>query len=278
MPTMNRRQFLAALAAAPALGLVACGGGSDSAAPAADGEDPYGPGFSFKHGFDRDFPPFSKLDDNGETAGFDVELCQAVCALNEWEYVAVPIDWVAKDAELNAGSCDCIWSGFTKFKDNEDAYLWSDPYCNNSQMILVNADTDIATLDDLAGKKVGVQGGTSAQTMLQDDSEEGQASLAATFASLEVYDVYNTAYNDLKAGGIDAIAIDYTIGNDLIAHDPDIKFLDEVLNEEIYAIAFRLGEDDLLAKVWDAVLKLADDGTVAELGEKYDIAESLIIG
>ena len=280
MTTMNRRQFLtaSALFAAPTLlGLYGCGSSdkADSASSAAN----YDKGFSFKHGFDRDFPPYSYISDSGETTGFDVELCQAVCEHNGWEYVPVPIDWNAKDAELNAGSCDCIWSGFTKFKDNEDAYLWSDPYSNNSQMILVKADSDIKTLADLAGKKVGVQNGTSAHQMLLDDSEDGQAKLASTFASLEVFDTYNTAYTDLKAGGIDAIAIDITIGSFLIADDKSVKFLDDVLSEEIYAIAFRKGENELLDKVWSAVLALVDDGTFDTIGKKYpDIYDSLILG
>ena len=278
MPTMNRRQFLAALAASPAFGLVACGGGSGSDAPASEGEDPYGPGFTFKHGFDRDFPPYSFIGEDGSTTGFDVECAQAVCEVNEWTYEPVPFDWTAKDAELNAGSCDCIWSGFTKMADNADAYLWSEPYSNNSQMIMVKADSGIATLADLAGKKVGVQSGTSAQIMLEDE-EEGQAELAATFASLEVYDTYTTAFNDLKAGGIDAIAIDITNGSYLKGDDDSIVFLDEVLSEEIYAIAFRLGEDDLLAKVWDALMKLVDDGTFDEIGQRYPaIYDSLILG
>ncbi len=168
--------------------------------------------YTFKHGFDLDYPPYSYLQDDGSVGGFDVELCQAVCEYLGWGYEAVPFNWDAKDMELNAGSCDCIWSGFTK-EGREDDYTWGVTYSNNTQGILVPADSDINTLADLAGKVVGVQTATSAYEMLEDS----QADLAATFADLKVYETYTIAYNDLKAGAIDAIAIDMTAGTYLIS-------------------------------------------------------------
>ena len=172
------------------------------------------PDYTFKHGFDLDYPPYSYLQDDGSVGGFDVELCQAVCEYLGWGYEAVPFNWDAKDMELNAGSCDCIWSGFTK-EGREDAYTWGVTYSNNTQGILVAADSGIATLADLAGRSVGVQTATSAAEMLED----AQADLAATFAELRVYETYTIAFNDLKAGAIDAIAIDMTAGAFLIANE-----------------------------------------------------------
>ncbi len=168
--------------------------------------------YTFKHGFDLDYPPYSYLQDDGTVGGFDVELCQAVCEYLGWGYEAVPFNWDAKDMELNAGSCDCIWSGFTK-EGREDDYTWGLTYSNNTQGILVAADSGIKTLADLEGKIVGVQTATSAYDMLEDS----QADLAATFSELRVYETYTIAFNDLKAGAIDAIAIDMTAGSFLIA-------------------------------------------------------------
>ena len=167
--------------------------------------------FTFKHGFDLDYPPYSFLQDDGSVGGFDVELCQAVCDYLGWGYESVPFNWDAKDMELNAGSCDCIWSGFTK-EGREDYYTWGITYSNNTQGILVPGDSDIKTLADLSGKIVGVQTATSAYDMLQDSQKD----LADTFAELKVYETYTIAYNDLKAGAIDAIAIDMTAGSFLI--------------------------------------------------------------
>ena len=141
-------------------------------------------------------------------------MAQAVCEYYGWEYEAVPFNWDAKDMELNAKSCDCIWSGFTK-EGREDDYTWGIPYSNNTQGILVPADSDIKTLADLKGKIVGVQTATSAYDMLGDSKKD----LADTFGELKVYETYTVAYNDLKAGAIDAIAIDMTAGSFLIADD-----------------------------------------------------------
>ncbi|NCB50372.1 MAG: transporter substrate-binding domain-containing protein [Clostridia bacterium] len=174
--------------------------------------DEYGAGFVFKHGFDLDYPPYSYLQDDGTVGGFDVELCQAVCEYLGWEYEAVPFNWDAKDAELNSGSCDCIWSGFT-LEGREDDYCWSMPYSNNTQVILVAGDSDISSLADLAGKTVGVQTATSAYDLLQED----QAELAGTFGELLVYETYTIAFNDLEAGAVDAIAIDKPVALYLIS-------------------------------------------------------------
>ena len=172
------------------------------------------PNYTFKHGFDLDYPPYSYLQDDGSVGGFDVEMAQAVCAYLGWGYEPVPFNWDFKDAELNARSCDCIWSGFTK-EGREDMYTWGVTYSSNKQMIMVASDSGIKTLSDLAGKTVGVQVATSAAELLEGD----QKALADTFADLKIYETYTVAYTDLKAGAIDAIAIDVTAGSFLIAND-----------------------------------------------------------
>lgn len=250
-----------------ALVLVGCGGSSDASNES----------FEFKHGFDKDFPPYSYIDDNGETTGFDVELAQAVCDYYGWTYKAVPVNWDSKDLELNSGSCDCIWSGFTKSPAREEQYSWSEPYSINTQMIMVLEDSDIKTLDDLAGKKVGVQIGTSALDMLETSEEEGgRKELADTFDSLKTMDTYTIAVSELKAGAIDAIAIDVTTGNFQMSKQKGLRYLDEKLGDEVYAIGFRTDDTELRDKVNKALAALAEDGTMDKIGEKYpDIYDSL---
>ncbi len=233
---------------------------TEAAAEASEGT------FVFKHGFALDYPPYSYIGDDGTTGGFDVEMAQAVCDYYGWEYEAVPFNWDAKDAELNAGSCDCIWSGFT-VNGREDDYLWSKAYSDNTQLIMVREDSGIETLADLAGKAVGVQTSTSAYDLLND--EEGQAELCKTFGSLEVYETYTIAFNDLKAGAIDAIAIDVTSGNYLMSGETGYKFLDEELGSEQYAIGFRKGDTELCDKINAALDALVADGTYDAIGKKY---------
>ena len=141
-----KKIFAAILIAGVFMALTACGKGK--------GIDPTAEGYVFKHGFDLDYPPYSYIDEDGNIGGFDVELAQAVCDYYGWGYEAVPFNWDAKDAELNAGSCDVIWSGFT-VNGREDDYLWTKAYSDNTQMIMVNKNSGIKTLADLAGKAVG---------------------------------------------------------------------------------------------------------------------------
>jgi polar amino acid transport system substrate-binding protein len=143
-------------------------------------------------------------------------------------------------------------------------------------MIMVPDDSDIKTLDDLAGKVVGVQTATSAYDLLND--EEGQKELKDTFKDLKVYDTYTIAFNDLQVGGIDAIAIDVTSGNFLMSSNEGYHFLDDVLGSEQYAIGFRKGEEDLCNKVNEALMALVENGTYDAIGQKYpDIYEYLCL-
>ena len=238
--------------------------------------DPTAEGYVFKHGFDLDYPPYSYIDDDGNVGGFDVEMAQAVCDYYGWGYEAVPFNWDAKDAELNAGSCDVIWSGFT-VNGREDDYLWSKAYSDNTQMIMVNKNSGIKTLADLAGKAVGVQTATSAYDLLND--EEGQKELCDSFSSLEVYETYTIAFNDLKAGAIDAIAIDVTSGNHLMNGESDYIYLDEMLGSEQYAIGMRKGDTKLCEMINEALDALVAAGTYAAIGEKYpEIKDYLCLG
>ena len=107
---------------------------------------------TFTVGFDAEYPPYGYMDENGEYTGFDLELAEAVCKLEGWELVKKPINWDAKDMELNSGSIDCIWNGFT-MNGREDEYTFSTPYVDNSQVIVVAEDSGINTLEDLAGKR-----------------------------------------------------------------------------------------------------------------------------
>ncbi len=134
----------------------------------------------FKMGFDAEYPPYTYMGDDGEYTGFDIEMCQGVCDILGWKVEFVPVNWDTKLISLDAGEVDCIWSGLTIDVIDPEAYTLSMAYSNNSQMILTKKSNNINTLADLAGKIVGVQLGTSADILLQND----QAELAATFGDL----------------------------------------------------------------------------------------------
>ena len=230
-------------------------------------------------GFDASFPPYGYKDDDGEYVGFDLELAQEVCDRNDWKLVKQPIDWDAKDMEIDSGTIDCIWNGFT-MNGREDEYTWSDPYIDNKQVIVVATDSGINSFDDLSGKLVETQADSSALAALQGDQKE----LAGTFGSLTEIAEYNTAFMDLESGACDAIAMDIGVAYYQInsrKNPDDYKVLDEEISSEQYAVGFKLGKEELRDKVQATLDEMAEDGTVAKIAEKYEdfgVPGSLCIG
>jgi len=221
----------------------------------------------FVVGFDAEYPPYGYMDDNGDYTGFDLELAQAVCDLEGWELVKTPIDWDSKDLELNAGNIDCIWNGFT-MNGREDDYTFSVPYVDNSQVIVTAEDSGIASLDDLAGKIVGVQADSAALALLSDDGD--QAKLGSSFGDLQQFADYNTAFAELMAGSLDAVAIDIGVANYQLAGRDGYNILDEYLNSEQYAVGFKKGNQSLCDIVNKDLKELLDNGTFSKIAAEYE--------
>lgn len=136
--------------------------------------------------------------------------------------------------ELDAGTIDCIWNGFT-MNGREDDYEWSKPYMKNNQVFVVRGDSDINSEADLAGKNVEVQTDSSAEAALNDNSE-----LTSTFGSLTPVADYNTAFMDLESGAVDAIAMDDVVASyQITSRKADFKVLDDVIAAEEYGIGFK---------------------------------------
>lgn len=230
---------------------------------------------TFTVGFDAEYPPYGYMDENGEYTGFDLELAQAVCDLEGWELVKTPIAWDSKDMELDSGSIDCIWNGFT-MNGREDEYTWSDPYVDNSQVMVVAEDSGMTSLSDLSGKTVGVQAASAALELLQDP--EGQKELADTFAMLQEFPDYNSAFVELQAGTVDAIAMDIGVAQyQLKTRGEGFMIMEESLNSEQYGIGFKLGNEELRDIVNADLQKLLEDGTFAQLAEKYEIGDMVCL-
>ncbi len=231
---------------------------------------------NFVVGFDAEYPPYGYMDDNGEYTGFDLELAEAICEMEGWTLVKQPIVWDNKDNELNSGSIDCIWSGFT-IDGREDDYAWSDPYVDNSQVIVVSASANIHSLADLEGKTVGVQTASAALSVLEDPDQ--QRSLADTFKKLQEFGDYNTAFAELEAGSVDAIAMDIGVAQYQIESRDNGNFiiLDEHLNSEQYGIGFALDNTQLRDTVNADLHKLKENGTFDTLAEKYGLSDMVCL-
>ncbi len=235
----------------------------DTEAAAEAGEDGEAGG-TLIVGFDQDFPPMGFIGDDGEYTGFDLELAQEVASRLGLEYKPQPIAWDAKDMELESGSIDCIWNGFT-MEGREDDYTWSDPYMDNSQVFVVRNDSGITSAADLAGKVVEVQIDSSGQKALEANEE-----LTDTFAQLITTPDYNTAFMDLEQGTVDAICMDVIVaGYQIQEREADMTILEDEVASESYGIGFKKGNTELRDKVNDTLKEMAADGTLAEISNKW---------
>ncbi len=233
---------------------------------------------TFVVGFDAEFPPYGYMDDDGEYVGFDLDLAQEVCDRNGWELVKQPIDWDSKDMELSSGSIDCIWNGFT-MNGREDDYTWSSAYVDNSQVFVVAEDSGITSPEDLAGKAVGVQRDSSALAALNDEENADNIALRDSFSTLQEYADYNTAFMDLEAGALDAVAMDIGVASYQIeSRGGGYVVLDQYLATEQYGVGFLKGNDSLRDTVESTLQEMASDGTFAEIAEKWGLSDSVCLG
>ena len=228
----------------------------------------------FTVGFDADFPPYG-FKDGAEYKGFDLDLAREVCARKGWTFVANPINWDAKDMELNSGSIDCIWNGFT-MQGREESYTWTVPYVDNSQVVLVKAGSPIKTLADLKGKIVGVQTDTPVQKALSKDGDKKE--LGAMFKELVVMPNYNQAVNELNMGGVDAVAMDVGVAKKKMSDLPGkFEMLGEIVMTETYGIGFKKGNVALKDEVEATLKEIFADGTGAKIAEKYEIEPNALL-
>ncbi len=281
------------LASVMVLSLAACGGSAPAAAeapaateaakeeaapaaeePVAEAAEDAADAQKFIMGIDPEYPPFSYMDDAGEYTGFDVEVCKAACEKLGWEFEVFGVNWDEKLIQLDAGECDCIWSGMTLLDSMaEEGYVLSAPYYDNTQVILVKSDSGIASSKDLEGKAVAVQLGTSGEALLNGDL----ADLTATFGNLVTCDSFLKCFTELDGNAVDAVFVDAPVAKAYAEGKDGYTIIDEQLGAEQYGIAFRSSDQALCDSIEGAVAELVADGTYAEIADKYpDIKNNLL--
>lgn len=258
-----KKLFAMLLTLAMIMSLCACGGKKEEPAPAESGAATETSG-KLIVGFDAEFPPFGYVAEDGSYDGFDLAMAKEVCSRLGWEYSEVAIDWDSKDNELSSGNITCIWNGFT-YTGREDQYTWSDPYVDNSIVVVVKKDSGITSLADLAGKKVMAQAASSAVDAI-NENEEFKSSLAEV---IELAD-YNTGFLELKQGTVDAIAADMGVAQYQLANSSeDYVIIEEPISTEQYAVGFLLGNEADRDAVNAELHKMAEDGTMMSIAENY---------
>ena len=225
-------------------------------------------------GLDDAFPPMGYKDtETGDIIGFDIDIAKEVCSRLGIELKLQPIDWNNKQSELENGNVDCLWNGFSKTPERDEQFNLSIPSMKNEQIILVKTDSDYQTLEDLAGKTIGVQADSSAESALEaEENKEFKDSLGEI---VKIED-YAMAVLEIQNGTIDAISIDEVVARFYLNNDPDAyRILSDSdgnalsLATEDYVIGFRKSDNALKEKVEEALREMSSDGTMKTISEEW---------
>ncbi len=220
---------------------------------------------TFVLGLDDSFPPLGFRSDDNEIVGYDIDLAKEVAKRLGVTFKAQPIDWDAKEMELETGKIDCIWNGFTITEDRIAALSFTQAYLNNDQVLVVRADSGIKTLADMKGKTVGIQSGSSAQEAVEENKN-----FAKSIGNLVYFKENITALNDLDIGGVDGVVMDSVVANYAISQSKKpFVVLSESLANEGYGIGFRKSEPELRDEVWSILKAMKADGTIEAIGKKW---------
>ena len=220
------------------------------------------------------YAPMNYMDDNGKLIGFDTELAEAVFGNLGYKVIFQEIDWKAKYTDLNAGTIDCVWNGFTCNTADDDGVQRADKvdfsynYMENRQVIVVKADSAIASAADLNGKSGAAENGSAGESY--GNGFEG--------ATIKGFDVQTKCIFEVNAGTADFAVVDAQLAKSYVGKGDyaNLKIVEALSSDvEYYAIGFKKGSA-LTTKVNEQLEKLAADGTIAKLAEKYGVATTAI--
>ena len=278
MKKISRRSFLAAAGlSVAALALTACGGSASSVASsvassassaaastsAAAGELTTVEAGKLTMATNATFPPYEMTTDAGEFEGIDIETAQAIADKLGLELQIDDMDFDAALLSVQQGKADIVMAGVTVTDERKAVMDFSDSYATGIQSIIVPEGSDIASPDDLAGKKIGTQRGTTGYIYCTDDFGED---------AVVAYDSGLTAVQALNNGQVDAVVIDNAPAKEYVAANPGLKVLETSYAEEDYAIGMAKGSS-LEAVVNAALEELKADGTLQSIVDKYITAE-----
>ncbi len=272
MKKISRRSFMAAAAVSvAALAMTACGGSASSAASSVASSAASSEAVSsaaelatveagkLTMATNAAFPPYEMTTDAGEFEGIDVDTAKAIAEKLGLELQIDDMDFDAALLSVQQGKADIVMAGVTVTDERKAVMDFSDSYATGIQSIIVPNDSEIASPDDLAGKKIGTQRGTTGYIYCSDDF--GDENVVA-------YDDGLTAVQALNNGQVDAVVIDNAPAQEFVAANPGLKVLDTSYAEEDYAIGVAKGSalEDAVNK---ALEELKADGTLQAIVDKY---------
>ena len=238
-----------------------CGKKEEASAPAAAPA----PAAAIVVGLDDNFPPMGFRDEKNALVGFDIDLATEAGKRLGAEVTFKPIDWNAKEAELNGKRVDVLWNGLTITEGRKANILFTTPYLENRQIIVVLDNSAIKNKAELAGKVLGVQDGSSAVEAVQKDE-----ATAKSLKELKKFPDNVTALMDLSAGRLDALVVDEVVGRYYTAKKSgEYRVLEENFGTEDYGVGTRKDDAELMGKLQKALDDMKKDGSAAAISTKW---------
>ena len=238
--------------------------------PTVDNWDKYQQQKSITVGFDNTFVPMGFEEKNGNYAGFDIELAQYVSKKLGITVHFQPIDWDMKETELQNGTIDAIWNGYSATDERREKVAFTIPYMQNTQILVVKKTSGIHSVEDMAGKVLGAQNGSSGMLDFEEHPEVLKNRVKGGDA--DQYQSVNEAIIDLKNDRIDALLIDrvyadYYLTTEGIADQYDT--IPSGFESESFAVGVRLADEKLLEALNKAFKELYQEGIFQQISQKW---------
>ena len=211
------------------------------------------------------FPPYEMVADDGSFEGIDIEIAAAIAEKLGLELQVDDMDFDSALLAAQNGKSDMVMAGVTITDERKAVMDFSDTYANGVQVVIVKEDSDIAAIDDLEGKMIGTQQGTTGYLYCSDTPENrgyGEENVTA-------YADGATAVQALLNGQVDCVVIDNAPAQEFVKANPGLKILDTEFTNENYAIGVAKGNTALLDAINGALKELIADGTVQQIIDKY---------
>lgn len=216
-----------------------------------------------KIGTEGAYPPFNQLNAQGELEGFDIDIARALCEEMDADCEFVTQDWDGIIPALQARNFDAIVASMSITPERQEQVTFTEPYYTNSLRLVVPDDSAIedASAESIAGKIIGIQQGTVAETYMVEEMPD---------ISVKPYPTQEEAYLDLKNGRLDGVVADFGVQDEFVKQNEGFEVVgDPLLEDDKIAIAVRKDEQELADKFSAAIKAIREDGTYKQINEKY---------
>ncbi|MFW7362442.1 amino acid ABC transporter substrate-binding protein [Vagococcus fluvialis] len=221
-------------------------------------------------GIDDTFVPMGFRDEKDNIVGFDIDLAKEVTKELGIKAKFQPIDWTLKETELDNGTIDVIWNGYTVTDARKEKVDFTMNYLSNEQVLVSLSDSGIKTFKDMKDKVIGAQEGSSGADSFEDNPELLKDFVKDQEAIL--YPTFTEAFLDLEAKRIDGLLIDKVFAEYYISQQKDSKkfaIAPSEFENENFAIGVKKGETELVKQLNDALQKAYKDGSSIKVSEKW---------